>query len=107
MWIAVRNCFFLRNESTVQSLRDSINSWNIEKAGNWKQYVDGLECMYSRLNIVAGDRGYTPSDKLHKLRTTLAKMEGEKEKNICHQVELLDIVEGEMTEMSSKCWNFD
>ena len=87
LWIAVRNCFYLRNESTVQSLRDSIIAWDIEKAGNWKLYGEGLERMYSRLDIVAGDRGYTPSDKLHKLRTVLSKMEGEKEKNISHQVE--------------------
>jgi hypothetical protein len=89
LWRAVRSCFYIQDESTVQQLRDVITHWDIEKAGSWSAFVEGLERLYVRLDVVAGERSYTPSDKLHKLRSTLSKMEGEKEKNIFNQSELL------------------
>ena len=108
LWIAVRSCFFLRDESTVQQLRDDIASWDVEKAGSWSLFIDGLERYYSRLDIVAGQRSFTPSDKLHKLRMTLSKLDGDKEKNIFNQIELIiDTDPGvDMKATYEKCFKF-
>ena len=107
LWVAVRNCFFLRNESTIQQLRDEITVWDMEKAGSWATLIEGLERMYSRLDTIAADRTYTSSDKLHKLRSILSKLDGEKEKSIFNQVELLvDTSVSDIKETYEKCFKF-
>jgi hypothetical protein len=42
LWTAVRSCFFLLDESTVQQLRDDIVGWDVDKAGSWHAFVEGL-----------------------------------------------------------------
>ena len=108
LWVAVRNCFYLRDESTVQQLRDAIMSWDMEKASNWDSYTEGLERYYSRLDIVAGsERSFTYSDKLYKLRNTLSKLEGDKEKQIFNQIEVMvDASEKEPKSLYEQCFKF-
>ena len=89
LWLAVRYCFYLNDEATVQQIRDDIVRWDLDKAGSWDLYVEGIERLYQRLDTVAGSRSYNYSDKLHKLRQVLSKLDGEKERNIFNQVELL------------------
>jgi len=67
LWRAVRSCFYLQDEATVQQLRDDIARWDLEKAGGWNNFTEGLERYYKRLDVVAKERSFTPSDKLYKL----------------------------------------
>ncbi len=107
LWKAVRSCFYLVDESTVQQIRDDLMKWDLEKAGDWNKFTGELERLYARLDVVAGERSYTPSDKLHKLRNTLSKLEGEKERNICNQIELLvDSSDKEIKDLYEQCYKF-
>ena len=107
LWRAVRGCFFLSCEATVQQLRDEILQWDREKAGSWHAFTDGLERLYTRLDVVAGERSYNASDKLHKLRNVLSKLDGEKERNIYNQIELLiDSTDKEVNESYDQCYKF-
>ena len=109
LWIGIRNCFFLSNESAVQALKDEIQYWDVEKAGSWNQFTDGLQRLYSRLDIAAGARSFTPSDKLHKLRNVLCKLDSEKEKAICNQVKIMvDSDQAGTTSLAcyEKCFTF-
>ena len=107
LWTAIRSCFFLRDEGTIQQIRDDIMNWDLEKAGGWNLFVEGLERFYSRLDICAAARSYMPSDKLFKLRNVLSKLNGEKERSIYHQVELLvDTVSGDDTAVYQACFKF-
>jgi hypothetical protein len=107
LWRAVRSCFYLVDESTIQQIRDDLLKWDLEKAGDWNTFTGELERLYARLDVVAGDRSYTPSDKLHKLRNILSKLEGEKEKNICNQIELLvDSSDKEVKDLYDQCYRF-
>jgi hypothetical protein len=107
LWRAVRSCFYLIDESTVQQIRDDIQTLDLEKAGSWNSFTSDLEKLYARLDVVAGERSYTPSDKLHKLRNTLSKLEGEKEKNIANQIELLvDSSDKDPKDLYDQCYKF-
>ena len=105
--IAVRSCFYLRDESTIQQIRDATMNWDLEKAGSWDAFTDGLERFYSRLDIIAGDRSFTLSDKLHKLRSVLYKLDGEKEKQIFNQLEIMvDSSEKDPKALYEQCFKF-
>ena len=76
-------------------IRDDITKWDLEKAGGWNPFVEGLERLYS-LDICAATRSFTSSDKLYKLRNALSKLDGDREKGVFHQLELLvDTVQGD------------
>jgi hypothetical protein len=108
LWRAVRSCFYLQDESTVQQLRDDIAQLDVEKAGSWSSFCDQLERLYTRLDVVAGEeRTFHATDKLYKLRTVLSKLDGEKERNIYNQLELLvDQSEKEVPDLYNQCWRF-
>ena len=107
LWIAIRSCFYLRDESTIQQLRDDITAWDVEKAGGWNEFIEGIERYYTRLDVVAMERSYNSSDKLHKLRSVLQKLDGEREKSIFNQTELLvDTVAGDSTAVYNACFKF-
>jgi len=65
LWRAIRSCFYLEDEATIQQLRDDIGQLDIEKAGSWANFCDQLERLYTRLDVVAGERSFTSSDKLY------------------------------------------
>ena len=89
LWIAIRNCFYLEDEAAIQQIRDDIAAWDVEKAGTWSEWVAGIVKLYSRLDIVAKERTFHPSDKLFKLRNILSKLDGENERAIRGQVEIM------------------
>ena len=61
LWTAIRNCFYLEDEATIQQLRDDIANWDMEKAGSWSEWVMGLVKLYQRMDIVAKDRTFHPA----------------------------------------------
>src|ERR1043165_4270895 len=38
LWVAIRDCFYLNDEASVQQIRDDIAGWDLEKAGNWNDW---------------------------------------------------------------------
>ena len=51
LWTAIRNCFYLEDEATIQQLRDDIANWDMEKAGSWSEWVMGLVKLYSEWTL--------------------------------------------------------
>ena len=69
--------------------------------------MEGLERYYTRLDVIAGDRSYTPSDKLHKLRGVLSKLDGDREKSIFFQIDMIiDTTSGDATATYKACFTF-
>ena len=88
-------------------LRDEIAAWDLERAGSWSEWAIGIERLYSHLDIIAKGRSFHPSDKLFKLRTVLMKLDGEREKAIFYQLEIMmDQSKEEAKETWNLCWAF-
>jgi len=108
--VAIRSCFYLDDEATIQQIRDDIATWDVDKAGSWAEWVAGIVKLYTRLDIVARDRTFHPSDKLFKLRSVLTKLDGEQERHIKAQVEIM--VDQSLNNKASakdlyeQCWSF-
>ena len=79
----------------------------IEKAGSWKDWTEGIEKLYKRLDIVAQERTFTDSDKLFKLRNVMNRLDGEQERAIANQIEvIIDTSEKKVDEVYTQCWKF-
>ena len=107
LWVAIRSCFYLHDESTTQQIKGDIWALDMGSAGSWTLFAEQIQRLYSRLETIAPDRCYNASDKLHKLTNVLKKLEGEAEKSLFVQVELMiDGTDKEARELYDQIYRF-